>query len=492
MTVEAQPNYLNVLAELVTQKIATKAVSSTASPYNLHGPNSLLGVLGMPKGVVNAMVMPRTGLSNRLPVMLSNLELGMHSILTGQTASTGTDPTAQCVDCAQPGQLKICNQVWPFGYQCMDSQVIDITQTGRLINRGEFMDQQLIGGMFEGAGSVKPFAPWNMENALHDGASKKLFELQNDFIRRFAHIIYDGNPANTITNTGGYKEQYGLQSIVNTAYQDAITRQLCSAADATVISLANLTVETNGAAVVTAMVETMFAKNYLAQQTGLDPVQFAWVMTPNRFRALAQVWPCVYNTYRCTLVATGSTQFIDGAAQNRMRDDMLNGMLNGNDLGTTYLLMDGKPVPVILDDTLNEVATAGVFVSDMYLIPLNSPKFVETNGHITYLEAFNFAGPRAAVEVAAKMMPQGFVDTLENGRYLFIYSPPTKTCAQVSLIKKERIIIEAPFLAARFTGLGNVAYAHERSSNPNNAYGYFKNGGVYQFTAPTYWNPTNA
>lgn len=493
MTNEAQPNLLNVLAELVTQKIATKAVSATASPYNLHGPNSLLGVLGLPKGIVNAMVMPRTGLMNQLPVLMSNEENKFHTILTGQTASTGSQPTSQCVDCKQPGQLKICNQVWPFGYNCMDSQVLDITQTGKLINRGEFFDQHIIGSMYAGPGSAKPFGLANagLDGALHDGANKKLFELQNEVIREYAHLVWDGNPANTITNTGGYIEPFGMQSIVNTNYEDVITRKLCAAADATVISLANLTVEANGAAVVTAMVETMYEKRLLSKRTGLDPVTFAFVMTDNRFRALAQVWPCVYNTYRCTMVATGSTQFLDGAAQNKMRDDMLNGILNGNQLGSAYLLMDGQPIPVILDDTLGEVDTAGQFVSDMYLLPLDSPKFVDTDGHITYIEAFNWNGPMAAVEVAKKMMPAGFVDTIQNGRYLFIYAPPTKTCAQVSLIKKERYIVEAPFLAVRFTGLQNTAYAHSRSWNPANAYGYFKNGGNYQFAPPALWNSTN-
>lgn len=490
MTQEAQTTLIDQLAALVAEKIATKAVSSTASAYNLHGPNSLLGILGMPRGIVNAMVMPRTGLSNQLPVLLSNLENGMHTILTGQTASTGTEPTAQCVDCVQPGQLKICNQVWPFGYQCMDSQVLDITKSGRLINRGEFFDQSLIGNPLAGPGAAQPFAPWDINNALQNDASKKLFELQNDFIRRYAHLTWDGNPANTAASTGGYIEPYGFNSIINTTYEDAITRQLCPAANSTVGSLDGLTVEANGSAVVTAMVETTYDKRMLSVRTGLDPVEFAWVMTTNRFRALAQVWPCVYNTYRCTQVATGSTQFLDGAAQNRMRDDMLNGLFADNEIGA-YLLMDGKPIRVIIDDTIPEVATAGEFVSDMYLIPLNSPKFVNSDGHITYLEAFNFAAPNAAVDMSKKLMPMGFVDTLQNGRYLFIYNPPTKTCAQVSLIKKERYICEAPFLAARFTGLGNTAYAHGRSYDPNNAYGYFLNGGNYTFTAPSFWNPVN-
>lgn len=491
MTQEAQQaTLLDAIALAVAEKISTKAVSATASAYNLHGPNSLLGILGMGPSITNAMVMPRTGLANRLPVMMSNLELGMHTIMTGQTASTGSEPTAQCTDCAQPGQLKICNQVWPFGYQCMDSQVLDITKSNRLINRGEFFDQTLVGNPLSGPGVAKPFAPWNVENALKDDASKKLFELQTDFIRRYAHLTWDGNPANTIASTGGYIEAYGLNSIINNTYEDAITRQLCAAANSTIVSLANLTVEANSSYVVTALVETVYAMRLLSVQTGLDPVEFGLAMTTNRFRALATVWPCVYNTYRCTNVATGSTQFIDGAAQNRMRDDMLNGIFADNNVGA-YLLMDGSPVPVILDDTIKEVATNGQFVSDMYLIPLNSPKFTNTDGHITYIEAFNWNAPGAAVDMAAKMMPRGFVDTIQNGRYLFIYSPPTKTCAQVSLIKKERIIMEAPFLAARFTGLSNTAFNHGRSFDPNNAYSYFQNGGAYLFTAPSFWGPVN-
>jgi hypothetical protein len=212
---------LDALVGLLAERVTEKAQSA-----NAHGPGGLLGLSGLPPYIVNAMVMPVGGLEARLPRMASQFEYPPHTILTGMTASEGDEPTANCTDCRTPGQLKICNQVWVFGRQCMDTRVLDLSETGQLINRGEFRDQRIIGNPFGAAtASSNMPRPFNLRDALQSDATKKLAELVIAFQRDYAGLHWTGNPANTAANTGGYKEYNGLERLVNTGYRDAFSRR---------------------------------------------------------------------------------------------------------------------------------------------------------------------------------------------------------------------------------------------------------------------------
>src|SRR5919109_1481421 len=127
----------------------TTGLPGTPSQNFLHGPGSLFGTLGLSPEVFNAMILPRKGVQAELPYFRNPFENEIVEILTGQTAGTGTEPTAACQDATQPGQLKICKQMWPYGQLVKDTQVLDITKSGRLINRGEFVDMRVVGNPWE-------------------------------------------------------------------------------------------------------------------------------------------------------------------------------------------------------------------------------------------------------------------------------------------------------------------------------------------------------
>jgi hypothetical protein len=450
----------------------TKAVSATASYAYLHGPGSLLGVLGLPQAFRNAMILPVKGLQTELQYMRSDFENELFTIMTGQTASTGTEPTANCMDSTEPGALKICSQVWPFGRLQKDSQVLDVTMTNRLINRGEFIDPTIVGNPFQDL--LPKGLPVNPLAAFKDDASKKLTELFVAMYRDYGHVNYDGNPGNTGASTGGYLEWNGLDRLFNTGYQDAISGKPCPAADSMVRSFNNLLMNTNALALVQEISEMIRAQKYLAERTGQAPVEYAFNMRYSAFLVLTEVWPCAYFTVMCTNLQTGARDFVNAERQLQLRNEMREGMY--------IVTVFGDKIPVIIDDFIIENnPLPGTFQSDIYLLPK-----VAGGRPATYFQFFNWDGPAAAVEIGNLLAPPGTFTTAAGGRYLMVKKMPNNTCVQVQAIEKKRLICETPFLAARLTNCRYTVTIHERE--PLTTAPYFVDGGQY-YNYPPYFYP---
>lgn len=460
-------------AFLAGLSLTEKAVSSTPSPYFVHGPTGILSMPGQRADVINAMILP-VGIAGRLPFRLSRDNSPVFPILTGQTVSTGTEPVAACDDAPQPGNLKICNQTWGFGRQVRDSQVLQADRPGLLNNRSEFTDMRMVGNPFT---NLDRPAEISLDEAIRTEVGKKMYELYNAWLLDFAHVIYDGNPANTSGNTG-YIEFNGFDRIINTGYQDAFLGQACPAADSTIVNFGSSPITGNENQIVTDIVETYAYLRYLADRTGLSPVEWVLTMRYELFRQLSSIWPCVYMTYRCTFgQTTNATNFVDANMQVGMRDDMRNG---------SYLLVDGIKVPVVIDDTITEsVPAAGTFMSDIYFIPLT----VRGGRPVTYMEYFDLNAPGGMRDVTQQMAPN-FFEVIAGGRMWLHRKPPTNECVQVRLGGKPRLIDEVPFLSARLT---NVKYTtpllHSRSPFPGAPY-YMLDGGATNQNAPTFYSPT--
>lgn len=459
----------------------TKAAGTTPGTYPAHGPGGVFAQPGQRAQVVNAMVMPR-GLRDRLPAKRSNYFREVYPILTGLTAGTGTNPETACADCRQPGNLKVCNQTWPFSRLCLDSQVIDVSSLGMLVNRSEFVDQVLVGDPFGSLGASAPAAlPFNPREALRNEKSKQLMQLFTEWKRSWGRMIYTGNPAN---NSGtGYAEHYGLDVIVNTGYRDAYTGVVCPAADAKVISFGNLEITTNGPAAVTAIIEMYAALKHLSKQVGLDPVKWVLVGRYGLFRKLTEIWPCTYYTANCAL-PTGATLGLTGTEISKLRDDMRQG---------EYLIIDGEHVEFLVDDFITEtIPVSGTAQSDLYFLPLSSPSFSHNpGGAITYFEFFDMANSVDIATSGVGAYPANTFQVLGGGRYLLYPKAPSNVCIQYGMISKDRLIVEAPFLSARITGMRYTFQHHERSYDPAAAY-YFYNGGQYTFAAPYFYPPTSS
>jgi hypothetical protein len=458
----------------------TKDSGTTGLGIAPHGYNALFNNFGIEPGVITTYIGPK-GIEQALEsmghVQKSQLLNPVFEILTGQTASSGDEPTTPCDENVPiPGDLKVCNQTWPFGEFTMKTKPIRIDNAGELINRSEILDLRLLNNPF---GDANAIVPTGSQNLFRNKLTKAVVELTNDFKRRYARLVWTGSPVNTAASTGGYLEYNGFERLVNDSYQDVFTTLPCSAANSMIVSFPSAIMQNNAAGYVQAMVETYRAQKYLADQLMIGDVDFAFVMRYQAFLSFTAVWPCAYETYRCYTAAPGGNSVVidtSTADNNRLRDDMRSGH---------FLLIDGERVPVIIDTTMAETNIGnGNFQSDVYLLPLKSATL---GGQLLYMDYFDYNGPFGMGDILKWLGPQDEYRVSPDGRYAIHFLGGTSFCKQVEIRTRKRIILRAPFLAARIEDAQYAVYAHEREWQPGTS--FYEDGGATSFAGPSYESP---
>jgi len=468
---------------------AYKAVSSTPNATYGHGPGGTFSPQGLDKYVFNAMILPHLGLQSRLPVRTVNDINPLYGILTGVTAVTGDDPTGECDDPPTAGLAKLCTHSAVFGRYSLQTRVFDIEHAGERTNRGEFLDLQLIGNPLLEAGSGVPTVPGqaNADNALRQESAKALFELGASYSRKYAPQLYTGNPSNN-TAGNGYMEPYGLETLINTGYRDAITGDACAAADSIVESFGNNNITDADADIVGKIQDIFFRLRHIASRAGLGTVNWVMAMPLGMFYRLSEVW-AYYEISRALDGLTFNATFnvdVDGAEVTKRINEY-----RGN-LSTRqgqFLMVDGQRIDVILDDAITETeVTPGQFEADIYIIPLT----VMGGTPVTYMEYFNYDRPGGSMELARVMAPGDSYYTTDGGMYIWHKKPPTNLCVQLAVWSRPRTILRTPYIAARIT---NVLWApltvHERSPFTDSS--YFVNGGRTDYAGygPSFYSPTS-
>lgn len=484
---------LNRLGQIVLKQIGagdmsrTKAVSSTPTTTYGHGPGGLFSNPALERPIFSAMVLPRTGLQNLLLVRGSRFANPLYGLFTGVTATTGSEPTGVCDDPPTAGLSKLCEHSFVYGRQSRQTRVFDIDRMGLLQDRGEHTDFQFMGNPWQSATAENvptyPGLQGPLNNALNSEVAKAIFELGVAWSRDFAKELYTGNPTNN-TSGGGRQYFYGLDTLINTGYRDAITGIACPAADSIVRSFGNLDIATNGATLVRQITNIYRNLRYIASNAGLDPVQWAISMPWAMFYEITEVWPCAYLTYRCTNIATGNTAFVDSAEAIRLRDEMRG---NVYDRTGQYLLIDGVRVPVVLDDGIAELGVgAGSFRAALYFVPLTVLGGTPT----TFMEYLDYSAPNGALEAARALAPEGSYSVSDNGRFLWHKKPPQNFCVQMLAKSQPRLMLLTPHLAARLTNIQYTPVQHQRDPFTDGT--YFTNGGQtsYGGYGPSYWTPT--
>jgi hypothetical protein len=494
-----QQDVLQQLAAAMLQQMQAgganryKAVSSTPTTTYGHGPGGLFSSPALERPIYSAMVLPSAGLASMLPAFPSNSTNPLYGIFTGVTATSGSEPEGVCDDPPTAGLSKLCMHQFVFGRYSRQTRVFDIDRVGRVTDRGEHLDFQFYGNPTEGlGGNSGPFLPTlpgpaAIGNAANNEIAKALFEVGVAWSRDFARQTYSGNPTNN-TAGGGYKEFYGLDSLINTGYRDAETGVACPAADSLVMSFANQNISTGGATVAAAIVKQMTWMYRLVQniagRANLMPARWAFAMPFSLFYEIVNIWPVTYSTYRTAAITpTGATTFVSADVELRMRDEMLGDMTNRTG---QYLLIDGQKVPVVIDDAISETElTSGQFSADIYLVPLT----VLGGRPVTYWEYFNYNMAGGPLEMARAIAPDGSYYTTDNGRFMWHKKPPTLWCVQAVAKMEPRLLLLTPYIAARLTDVRYTPLQHERSAFTDSS--YFTNGGsTSQANAPSYYSPT--
>lgn len=479
-------DYQQLAQAMIGQLATTKAVSSTPTTVYGHGRGGLFSNPALNRQIFSAMSLPRMGLADILPVRPSIFANELYGIMTGVTASTGTDPAGPCDPFKEAGLMKLCEQSSYFGRQGRSTRVFEVDRMGLLTNRGEHTDFQLIGNALS-AGSNAPtiMGMQSSSNALNNEIGKLLFELAVAWKRDFAQEFFTGNPTNNNAG-GGVKYYRGLDLLINTGYRDAETGVACPAADSLVASFGNLAIESNGATLMRALSSMFRNLRYIASSAGLMPAKWALAMRWSAFYELTEIWPCVYSTYRCSQLGTGSTNFVDNDRMNAMRAEMRGDM---DERTGQFLWIDDIRVPVVLDDGIAETQTAGSsFISTLYFVPLTVLGGIE----VTYMEYLDYDAANGALASAQMLAPAGFYTTSDGGRFLWHKPPPTHYCVQMEAKTESRLILRTPHIAGRLTGVKYTPVAHERDPFPD-APSYFVNGGStsHDIYSPSWFTPTS-
>lgn len=445
------------------------------------GPGGLFNTPGLNRGVVNATILPILGLQSMLPILSSQYVAPIVPILTGLTASTGSNPESPCAPGKTVGLLKLCNISTPFGRVTMNTPTIDLTRIGQLTNRGYFTDFQLMGNPLNPTlnNSTPKLPVSTMAEAITSEVAKQNLQFSMGWTREFSKLLYAGNPVNNLGD--GYKEFRGLDILINTGYQDAETGVWCPAANSLLQDFGQQNISTTGSAgtnFVQVISDMYRALNSIADRAGLQPVEWVLSMPRDLFYEATKVWAISYATTAITVVAAGQTNTqlqVPGMDMQRLRDDLRQ---------NSYLLINGVRVPVAQDDACTVTnPSPGVYQSTVYFVP----KFVLGNTPATYLEHFNFDGPSAFLEAAQVFGIRDKYFTTNNGRYAFVKLNDSY-CVSYQAVEIPRLRLDFPHLAARLTQVRWSPPITSRSPYPGDA--TFYNGGHYvTASAPSFYPP---
>ena len=296
-------------------------------------------------------------------------------------------------------------------------------------------------------------------------------------------MLFRSNPVNN-TAGGGYREFPGLDLLIGTGKEDALTRQACVSLNSDIKNFNFARVDNTGLNPDIVAVVTQLYRYVRRNADGMNFGACTWAFTGrlDLFWELTRVWPCSYLTYRCQFRVQDGTVItnVSAADQVAMRDDMRN---------NNYLLVDGEKIPFIIDDGViehnrsgNALIPIGGFASDLYLVNLT----VRGGVHTTYWEFFDYSKSLMAAQ-DAHYTSEFWTD---GGKYLWGKQPNTQWCVLLSAKIEPRLILRTPQLCGRVQNISYVPLQHSRDALPTDY--YFLDGGVSTpRAAPSYFSDWN-
>lgn len=466
-----------------------QTVGAPIGPY-IHGPGGLFGVRGLERDVISTHTQFTGSLGEMLPMRASIDQTPLFPYITGFLRSDEKEKNAVCDNPPEANHFKTCIQTTVFGRKEFMTRQVEINRIGQRINRGEFLDLQIVNGPLveQMGGLMSNFFGLSNQSSILAGREMvgRMVEMGVAFQRWFCPTVYTGNPANSSAG-GGYQEFSGLDLLIGTNKIDAITGQSCPSLYSDVKDFSYRQVDsTTDPDLVKTITTMMRILNRKAATQGMAPADIRLVMREPLFYAITEIWPCRYNTYRCSVIDNASVidpvPNLDSAAMVRMRDEMRAGQ---------FLVIDGRRVPVIVDDCISEennadngTIPAGGFASDIYFVP-----FSARGGSIStlYWEYYDY---RRDVLPDIAGVRGGTYFWSDNGAFLWGLKPPDNWCLEVIAKTEPRLILRTPQLAGR---LQNVVYVPlQHTDDPLPSQDYHVNGGVvtgYPSSSPyAEWN----
>lgn len=483
-------------ANAVGQKAQT--VGAPVGPY-LHGPGGSFGQPGLEQPIISTHIQIVESLAASLPVRSASHRIGeggeiypLVPYITGFVRSDQQEKDGVCDDPPEAGNMKTCIGTAAFGRKEFKTRQVEVNRIGQTVNAGERLDGRLVNSpLVNQLGGIvaQKFALSNQQGILAGREMViRIMEVGVAFQRWLCPTVFTGNPTNNAAG-GGYKEFPGLDVLIGTNKVDAISGQACPSLYSTIRDYNYNDVQDVNAPWNMVRLMTTFLR-YLtkkAVQQNMDPVQFALVMRSGMFNALVDVWPCEYLSDRCQFPNTnaGGNLTVNDMTSVDMRDRLRNG---------SYLLIDGKNIPVIQDDCIDESTAAddanvpvGGYMSDIYIVPLTA------RGGTLESMFWEFYDYRAATMPAIRDAMANVFFWSDSGRYMWSIKSPDNWCLELISKIEPRIRLLTPQLAGRIT---NAVYTPDfgmHFDDPLPKDPYWLDGGVptgYPGPSPfSEWNP---
>jgi len=449
----------------IIQKTATGAVQG---PY-IHGPGGLFGFRGLSRDIISTHTQIVGSLGEQIPISGTNEESPLFPYITGFIRSDQQEKNGICDDPEEAGNFKTCIQTTILGRKEFKSRELEVSRIGKIINRGEFNDLQIVNApLVNSMGGLLQNVFPGIDSGVALSAAKevliRMVEVGVAFQRWICPTVFTGNPANSSAG-GGYKEFMGLDMLIGTNKIDVQTGQACPSLYSDVKSFGYRTVDdTNNPDIYRVLSTMIYILENKARQQNLGPAELAFVMRPQLFWELSRFWPMKYNTDGANLSQAGlDNLYLENV---KMRDAMREGQ---------FLLVNSKKYPVIFDDCImeenrnnNAAIPIGGFASDIYIVPLSA-----RGGTLRtlYWEYFNF---QENVLPQMATLPKWFWS--DGGVFLWTMGAPKNWCMDVTAQMQPRLILRTPQLAGRLTDVAYVPLQHTDDPLPSQF--YHINGGV--------------
>lgn len=442
---------------------------TTMSTNYMHGPTGIFGVPGLERDVFSTRVRPM-GLLSILPSRGTNIMYPVVGYLTGFTdEESAAEKDGVCEKPIEAGQIKSCTQGALWGRIERMTEAIELNKIGQVTNRSEMFDLRIVNDpLLQSNFAVSSMVSREFQDLLNREVLARWYTLGASFESVLSRMIYTGTSANN-TAGGGYMEFSGLETLVGTGRVDAFTQTPCPSLDSYIVNFNFSSVEDNTWQLFVEIVEMVRFLEQLASSTGLNPVDFRFVMRLNLFNQIVDRWPCVYASFRCELNSLPNESNIsinvDGNQQKADADAMRIGR---------YLKIDGKNYPVVIDDAMpmdtnttlgNDFLLSGEFASDIYFLP-----FMVRSGIIsTYLEWFDYDSQNGVLQALRDGRLTQEVWTSDSGRFLWTFYREL-WCVSWAAKIEPRLRLLTPHLAGRISNIKYAPHIHAREPFPDQPY----------------------
>jgi hypothetical protein len=454
--VEKLGSMLEKQTEALNSLLLTKTPAGTMTANSIYGSGGFMSIPGIDRKVYTAHMRPMPGLASEIPLLPSVDEDPRFASITGFTAAAGTSNTSACGD-APSGFVKGCNLTARFGRIRVDTNTIEFDKVMLRVNRGVMTDLQMAGQIL----NDNNLSPSNTKpgDVLSTITKSEMVIAGVHSERETARQVWQG-----VWGTSSIfgPEFPGLDVQIATGIKDADNSVLCPALDSDV---KNYGFKKMSADIVEYLSMLEFYVTHNARQMGLLPVEWVFVMRPEMWQELSEIWPCAYNTGKCSQILVPAANYaaataIDGRENIAQRDSM-------RASETIYR--------VILDDGIYEHTSAtnsqqlnpGEYASSIYFVPLRVMGFP-----VLYREYVDYKQGAADVGFLNNMQTFFWSD---SGVFSWALEQ-IKWCYKLSLKTEQRIILRTPQLAGRLDDVMVAPLQHIRSSNPSSA--HFFDGGT--------------